>query len=75
MSIFTWALDIACHNAFVVVKQLMPQVKISMREYKRQLVVHLTDPYQVEVNFRKNKISEKLQTRRKKRQDVEGISA
>ncbi len=44
MSIFTWAIDMACHNAYVLLKKLLPSLNISLREYKRQLVVALTEP-------------------------------
>ena len=44
MSIFTWVIDMACHNAYVLLKKLLPSLNISLREYKRQLVVALTEP-------------------------------
>jgi hypothetical protein len=43
-SIFTWAIDMACHNSFVLLKKLLPSLNVSFREYKRQLVVALTEP-------------------------------
>jgi hypothetical protein len=74
MSIFTWALDVACHNAFAVAKHLMPALKITSREYKRQLAVHLTEPYRVDAEFRKKCIQERISATRKNRLEVSGIN-
>jgi hypothetical protein len=34
MSLFTWAIDIDCHNGYCIVKKMMPKADVSLREYK-----------------------------------------
>ena len=48
MSLFTWAIDIACHNGYCIMKKMMPKANVSLREYKRQLSVLLTEPHRLE---------------------------
>ena len=46
MSIFTWALDIACNNALSIMKSLYPDKEWHMRAFKREILMALVRPLQ-----------------------------
>ena len=41
MTIFTWAIDIACNNAFAIFKTLFPEKKMTMKKFKYEIVMSL----------------------------------
>ena len=61
MSIFTWALDIACNNALSILKTLYPDQIWSMRNFKRETSIALVRPLQMMKESRK--INTQLQKR------------
>jgi hypothetical protein len=75
MSLFTWAIDIACHNGYCIMKKMMPKANVSLREYKRQLSVLLTEPHRLEREaiMKRSKKSRPVSAR-KNRLDVSGVN-
>ena len=63
MSIFTWALDIACNNALSILKTLFPDRIWNMRNFKREISMALVRPLQMTKASRKvNTQQHKIQT-------------
>ena len=68
MSIFIWACDMACHNALCVLKELIPSSKLTMRQFKRQLILQLTKPFVQQLAPQVSKVNWK-----RKQQHADGI--
>jgi hypothetical protein len=64
MSIFTWALDIACNNALSILKTLFPDKKWIMRNFKREISIALVRPLQT------MKAAKKLNSPQKRQQPL-----
>jgi Transposase IS4 len=58
MSIFTFLLDASTHNAFALMKELQPNYKGSLMDFKQQLCESLTMPYRLS---KKKKVPQALQ--------------